>query len=49
METLLLANQHQIANSLQIVASILLMKARSVQSQETRTHLENVHSVVVET
>ena len=43
MQTLLLANQHQIANSLQIIASILLLKARSVQSQETRTHLENVH------
>ena len=43
METLPLANQHQIANSLQIIASILLLKARSVQSQETRTHLENVH------
>ena len=47
METLLLANQHQIANSLQIVASILLLKARSVQSQETRTHLENVHSRIM--
>jgi two-component sensor histidine kinase len=43
MEILLQANQHQIANSLQIIASILLLKARSVQSQETRTHLENVH------
>jgi chemotaxis protein methyltransferase CheR len=47
METLLLANQHQIANSLQIVASILLLKARSVQSQETRSHLENVHSRIM--
>ena len=47
METLLLANQHQIANSLQIIASILLLKARSVQSQETRTHLENVHSRIM--
>ena len=37
-----MANQHQIANSLQIVASILPLKARSVQSQETRSHLENV-------
>ena len=43
METLLLASQHQIANSLQVIASILLLKARSVQSPETRTHLENVH------
>jgi two-component sensor histidine kinase len=43
METLLLANQHQIANSLQVIASILLLKAQSVQSRETRTHLENVH------
>jgi chemotaxis protein methyltransferase CheR len=47
METLLLANQHQIANSLQIVASILLLKARPVQSQETRAHLENVHARIM--
>ena len=47
MEMLLLANQHQIANDLQIVASILLLKARSVQSQETRSHLENVHSRIM--
>jgi two-component sensor histidine kinase len=31
--------QHRIANSLQIIASIILMKARTVQSEETRLHL----------
>jgi PAS domain S-box-containing protein len=31
--------EHRIANSLQIIASIILMNARSVQSKETRLHL----------
>src|SRR6201987_493012 len=35
--------QHRIANSLQIIASIILMKARAVQSKETRFHLEDAH------
>jgi chemotaxis protein methyltransferase CheR len=35
--------QHRIANSLQIIASIILMKARAVQSEETRFHLEDAH------
>ena len=39
--------QHRIANSLQIIASILMMKARSVQSAETRTHLEDAHERVM--
>src|SRR6202163_208154 len=39
-ETLLEELQHRIANSLQIIASIILMKARAVQSEETRFHLE---------
>lgn len=38
---------HRISNSLQIIASILLMKARSVQSEETRGHLEDAHRRVV--
>ncbi|MEJ0024200.1 MAG: PAS domain-containing protein [Alphaproteobacteria bacterium] len=37
-ELLLQEMQHRVANSLQIIASILLMKARSVASEETRTH-----------
>lgn len=39
--------QHRIANSLQIIASIILMKARSVQSEETRLHLQDAHKRVM--
>ena len=35
--------QHRIANSLQIIASVLMMSARRVQSEETRGHLQNAH------
>lgn len=35
--------QHRVANSLQIIASILLMKARTVQSEETRLQLQDAH------
>jgi two-component sensor histidine kinase len=42
-ETLLLEVQHRIGNSLQIIASILLLKARSVPSDETRFHLRDAH------
>jgi len=31
--------QHRVANSLQIIASVLMQSARKVQSEETRTHL----------
>lgn len=33
--------QHRIANSLQIIASVLLQSARRVQSEETRGHLKD--------
>ena len=46
-ETLLEELQHRIANSLQIIASIILMKARAVQSEETRFHLEDAHKRVL--
>jgi hypothetical protein len=36
--------QHRIANSLQIIASILMQSARKVQSDETRGHLRDAHS-----
>jgi two-component sensor histidine kinase len=36
-KTLLHEMQHRVANSLQIIAGILLLKARTVQSEETRT------------
>ena len=38
---------HRVANSLQIVASILMLKARSVLSDETRGHLEDAHCRVM--
>jgi chemotaxis protein methyltransferase CheR len=46
-ETLLEELQHRISNSLQIIASIILMKARSVQSEESRFHLEDAHKRVL--
>jgi two-component sensor histidine kinase len=39
--------QHRVANSLQIIASILLMKARVVQSEETRGHLKDAHRRII--
>ncbi len=46
-DTLLEELQHRISNSLQIIASIILMKARSVQSEELRLHLEDAHKRVL--
>ena len=46
-DVLLEEMQHRIANSLQIIASIILMKARTVQSEETRLHLHDAHSRVM--
>ncbi len=45
--TLLREVQHRIANSLQIIASVLLQSARRVQSDETRLHLKDAHSRVM--
>jgi PAS domain S-box-containing protein len=42
-EMLLHEMQHRVANSLQITAGILLLKVRTVQSEETRKHLRDVH------
>lgn len=39
--------QHRVNNSLQIIASILLLKAQTVQSSETRRHLEEAHERVL--
>jgi two-component system, sensor histidine kinase PdtaS len=39
--------QHRIANSLQIIASVLMQSARRVQSDETRGHLKDAHSRVL--
>jgi len=38
---------HRINNSLQIIASILLLKAHTVNSEETRRHLEAAHERVM--
>ena len=46
-ELLLEEMRHRVANSLQIIASILLLKARTVQSEETRRHLQDAHQRVM--
>lgn len=46
-ELLLQEMQHRIGNSLQIIASILMLKARTVQSEETRMHLQDAHQRVM--
>ncbi len=39
--------QHRVANSLQIIASVLLQSARRVQSDEIRSHLHAAHQRVM--
>lgn len=39
--------QHRVANSLQIIASVLMQSARQVQSEKARGHLQNAHSRVM--
>jgi chemotaxis protein methyltransferase CheR len=39
--------EHRVANSLQIIASILMLKARAVSSEETRGHLQDAHRRVM--
>jgi chemotaxis protein methyltransferase CheR len=46
-EILLHEMQHRVANSLQIIASILLLKARTVQSEEIREHLRDAHQRII--
>jgi two-component sensor histidine kinase len=46
-EILLQELQHRVANSLQIIASVLMQSARRVQSEETRLHLRNAHHRVI--
>src|SRR6202047_3234870 len=40
-EMLLEELEHRVVNSLQIIASIIMLKARAVESEETRRHLED--------
>nr|WP_166175133.1 histidine kinase dimerization/phosphoacceptor domain -containing protein [Altererythrobacter segetis] len=46
-QVLLQELQHRVANSLQIIASVLMQSARRVQSEETRVHLRNAHNRVL--
>ncbi|MEJ0094220.1 MAG: histidine kinase dimerization/phosphoacceptor domain -containing protein [Methylocella sp.] len=46
-QVLLQEMEHRVANSLQMIASILLLKARAVTSEETRIHLRDAHQRVL--
>ena len=46
-EVLLQEVQHRVANSLQIIASVLLQSARKVDSVESRAHLTEAHNRVL--
>jgi len=46
-DVLLKEMEHRVANSLALIASILLLKAESVQSEETRQHLQDAHRRVM--
>lgn len=46
-EILLQELHHRVANSLQIIASVIMQSARKVQSEETRTHLFDAHQRVM--
>jgi chemotaxis protein methyltransferase CheR len=46
-DVLLNEMKHRVANSLQIIASTILMKARAVESEETRRHLKDAHKRVM--
>jgi chemotaxis protein methyltransferase CheR len=46
-ETLLQEMQHRVVNNLQIIASILMLKTRKVQSEESKMHLRDAYDRVV--
>ncbi len=46
-DTLLKEMRHRIANSLQLIASIILLKAGTVKSEESRLHLEEAHDRII--
>ncbi len=46
-DLLLKEMRHRVANSLQLIASILLLKARLTTSQESRIHLEDAHERIM--
>jgi two-component sensor histidine kinase len=39
--------KHRMANSLQLIASILILKSEAVQSAEVRTHLKDAHERIM--
>jgi|GEM_PF-5703596 len=39
--------RHRIANSLQLIASILILKAGSVTSEESKMHLQDAHDRII--
>jgi two-component system, sensor histidine kinase PdtaS len=45
--TLLMEARHRVANSLQIIASVLLQNAKKTQSDEARDHLRDAHQRVM--
>lgn len=46
-DILLREMRHRIANSLQLIASILILKAQTVQSEESRLQLEDAHQRIM--
>ncbi len=46
-QMLLQEMEHRVANSLSIIAAILMLKARAVTSEETRQHLREAHQRVM--
>ncbi len=46
-DTLLKEMRHRIANSLQLIASIILLKSESVHSDESRLHLEDAYDRII--
>ncbi len=46
-DALLKEMRHRIANSLQLIASIILLKAGTVKSEESRVHLEDAHDRIL--
>ena len=46
-DVLLQELHHRVANSLQIIASVLMQSARKVRSEETRSHLYDAHQRVM--
>jgi two-component sensor histidine kinase len=46
-QVLLQELNHRVANSLQIIASLIMLRVRNVQSEEARTHLRDAHHRVM--